>query len=722
MSIGYDSEKRLFHLKGSSFSYVLYVDDDGRLLNLYWGALLPDADLRYLLKSVWDGASFDLRESRLPEELPTRGGGYYGLPAVCAVNAAGDDFGLLRYESHEIRPGKQVPAGLPGVYCENESEADTLVITLRDPLTGLTVQAVYGVLSRFDALTRSLILTNCGASSLTLTHMMSAGTPLYGKDYDLIYLNGAWARERRVVREHLSHASVCVESQRGASGHENNPFIALCEPSATEFIGEVRALTLLYSGSFLARAEVSNADSARISIGLNPEVCRVFLEPGEEFVTPEALMVYSDEGLGGMSRIFHRVIASRVMRGVWRDRERPILINNWEATYFSFNEESLLKIAAKARDAGIELFVLDDGWFGHRDTDNCSLGDWVPDKKKLPGGVRGIAEKINALGLKFGLWFEPEMVSPDSDLYRAHPDWCLHADGRPRTESRNQLILDLSRREVQDYLIDAVGSVLSSAPIAYVKWDMNRNMTWYSSEGIRPERAGEVQHRYLLGLYRILEEITARFPEVLFEGCSGGGGRFDAGMLYYMPQIWTSDDSDAAERLRIQYGTSLVYPPCAMGAHVSACPNHQTGRVTALQTRADVAMSGNFGFELDLNKLSDEEFELICKTVRQVKQYHKVTQNGSFTRLESPFEGNHTVWQFLSADENTLLLCVFRVMAEPNEVPHRVFPRGLDPNARYRRADSGEVYSGAALMHAGLPMERRNGDYVSRIYTLEKLH
>ncbi|MBR0463306.1 MAG: alpha-galactosidase [Clostridia bacterium] len=721
MPVCFDEEKKVFHLQGKTFSYCLYLHPTEGLLNLYWGSRLPDGDIAYLLRSYWTAASFDLPPHRMPTELPTRGTGYFGTPAVCAQTQQGNDVTRLTYVNHRICAGKRKLSGLPAVYTESDDEATTLVITLKDELTGLTVEAEYAVLETLDALTRSLRIVNGGKERLTLTHMQSASVPLYGEDYELINLSGAWARERQVVRTPVGRANIRVESQRGASGHEQNPFIALVKKHTTEDCGPAWAMTLVYSGSFLATSEVNNFYNTRMSIGLNPEVCRWQLDPGEEFQTPEAILVYSAEGLNGMSHRFHEIVRTRIVRGAWRDRVRPILINNWEATYFGFNEELILKIAKAAKEIGVEMFVLDDGWFGKRDRDNCSLGDWVVDRRKLPGGIEGVARQVNEMGLRFGLWFEPEMVSPDSDLYRAHPDWCLHVEGRARTEARQQLILDLSRKEVQDYVIEAVCSVLRSAPIGYVKWDMNRNMTEYFSGDQTPDRQMETQHRYMLGLYRVMEEITSAFPEVLFEGCSGGGGRFDAGFLYYMPQFWTSDDTDAVERLGIQYGTSFVYPPSAMGAHVSACPNHQTGRVTSVKMRADVALGGNFGFELDLNKLTPEELEACREAVETVKSVRETVQKGQFTRLDSPFEGNNAAWQFVGEGGRDVVLCAYQKMAVPNPGCHRVFMRGLDAQARYRDAASGETYSGAALMNAGLPLRPARGDYSSWVYRFERV-
>ncbi len=722
MPISYNEGLRTFHLSAQSFSYCLHVQPDGTLVNLHWGARLSEEDdLTYLMSSFHGGASFDPQTARLPLEVPTRGTGYYGLPAVCALNRQGNDLTCLTYESHEISSGKPALTGLPATYAETKEDASTLVIRLRDHLTGLAVELRYTVFEQLDALTRSMSLTNDGNEPLILSHMMSASVPLYGRDYDLIHLKGAWARERAVVRTPLGQASVRVESQRGASGHEENPFIALTETSATEHQGQVWAMNLVYSGSFLASCEVSNTDNSRLSIGLNPEVCRWRLEKGERFDTPEAVLIYSAEGLNGMSHRFHTLYRTRLCRGVWRDRPRPVLINNWEGTYFDFNEERILAIAERARDIGVELFVLDDGWFGKRNSDNCSLGDWVVNREKLPCGIDGLARQINDLGLMFGLWFEPEMVSPDSDLYRAHPDWCLHVEGRKRTEARQQLILDLSRQEVQDYLIEAVSSVLGSASIGYVKWDMNRNMMEYFSGNQRPERQLETQHRYMLGLYRVLETITSAFPNVLFESCSGGGGRFDAGMLYYMPQTWTSDDTDPVERLCIQYGTSFVYPTSSMGAHVSASPNHQTGRKTSMKMRGDVALGGNFGFELDLSRQTPEDIEEARRMVKDVKRLRTTLQQGQFTRLESPFEGNFAAWQFVSADQMDAVLCCYQRLARPNPFTHRVRMAGLQPDAQYRDAQTGKTYSGAALMHVGLPLPFTKNDYASWVFQFRRV-
>lgn len=721
MSIQFDEKTRSFHLSGQRFSYCLKVAEDGQLLNLYWGARLPQTDLSYLLASFAGGASFDMAEYRLPIESVSRGSGFFGAPLVQAVNEQGDDLTQLRYVSHEIVPGKPALDGLPAVYTESDDEAETLMIRMRDELTGLCAELRYTVMAGYDVLTRAMVLKNEGQGELLITGAQSANVPMYGDDYQLIHLHGGWARERSVQRMPVGKASIRVQSLRGASSHEQNPFVALVKPETTEFAGEAWAMNLVYSGSFQAGTDVNNRALTRLFIGLNPETNRWLLASGDTFTTPEAVLVYSDAGLNAMSQKYHALYRSRLCRGKWRDAPRPVLINNWEGTYFNFDEEKILEIARRAREIEVELFVLDDGWFGKRDQDNCSLGDWVVDRRKLPGGIDGLARKINEMGLKFGLWFEPEMVSPDSDLYRAHPDWCLHVAGRARSEARQQLILDLSRREVQDYIIEAVSAVLRSAPISYVKWDMNRNMTEAFNCTLPAGRKMETQHRYMLGLYRVLDEIVSAFPDVLFESCSGGGGRFDAGMLYYMPQTWTSDDTDPMERLKIQYGTSMAYPPSAMGAHVSASPNHQTARVSSMRTRGEVAIGGNFGFELDLSKLSPEDLATAKALVREVKAIRQTVQQGVFTRLCSPFEENFAAWQFISPDGEQAVLCAYRRLAQPDGPVKRFTLRDLAPDALYRDEQSGTVYPGAVLMHAGLPVQFDWGDYQSRVIRFRKI-
>ena len=715
--IQYNESKMIFHLQGPTYSYLMGVRD-GVLMQYYWGGRLPDDTVEGLIECRGEAASFDTPHSRQPVVVPTQEKGYFGQRAVSVRNPEGDDVLSLRYQGYRILPGKKALRGLPASYAENEGEADTLEIDLKDELTGVAVTLSFTVFHAYDVLARSMVVKNEGDKPFELNDVQSS-MRLPADRYEIIHLKGAWARERQARRVAMGEGTYAIKSRRGASGHENNPFMAIVKPHTTEDQGDVYAMTHVYSGSFSATVDVGIDNEPTMMIGMCSDVFSWQMEPGAVFQSPEALFIYAPDGLNGLSHRMHPFVRQRICRGKWRDLPRPILVNNWEATYFGFNYDKLIAIAKRGAEIGCELFVLDDGWFGKRDSDNCSLGDWVVNEGKLDGGLKRIAESINELGMQFGLWFEPEMVSPDSDLYRAHPDWCLHVDGRDRTECRNQLILDMSRKEVQDYIIDIVCSVLRSAPISYVKWDMNRNMAEGFSCMLPAQQRMESQHRYMLGLYRVLEEITSAFPEVLFESCSGGGGRFDCGMLYYMPQTWTSDDTDARERTRIQYGTSLIYPCSAMGAHVSAVPNHQTGRITSFQTRCDVAMGGNFGFELDLSKQTEEDLATAKKAVEMVKKLRATMQQGVYTRLLNPFENEgRAAWQF--TDDKTVIVCVYVDHQQPNPQPHRVKLAGLDPEAVYVDAENGITASGAALMNLGLIMPVRGGDFATKVYVFEK--
>jgi len=711
-----NTEKNAFHLSGKSFSYCLYTDAKGNLFNLYWGERIPDSDISRLLGDYREAASFDLVEGRLPWELPAFGAGYSYEGAIEAVNFNGDAILCLKYAGYRLEKGKPALEGLPSS-CADDT-AETLVICLEDELTGLQTELMYTVFEGMDVLARSMKVINRGQDTLLLKRMLSCSVPMWGCDYDMLHLNGGHARERRPERHHLNSAISQIESRRGASGHEENPFIALLEPTTTEFRGQVWAATFVYSGSFMAQVSVNNCNNARLSMGLNPDVCSWTLETGEAFQTPEVLLTYSGEGLNGMSHANHDFIRKHIIRGEWQRKPRPVLVNNWEGTYFNFDEDKLIAIAEAGAELGVELFVLDDGWFGKRNSDNCSLGDWYVNTEKLPHGIKGVSDRVHALGMLFGLWFEPEMISPDSDLYRAHPDWCLHAKGRARTEARQQLILDLSRRDVQDYIIKTISDILARDGVDYVKWDMNRNMTEPYSALLPAGRQSEVQHRYMLGLYRVYDEIMKAFPKVLFEGCSGGGGRFDLGTLCYMPQIWTSDDTDAVERLGIQYGTSIVYPAAAMGAHLSAVPNHQTTRVTDFEMRANVALAGNFGFELDLTRFTDEEKRQAAEAVSRIKRLRGTLQQGEFTRLESPFEGNYTAWQFISEDRQQVIFCAYKLMEQPNLPVHRVRLAGLERGAVYEA--NGRAYTGGELMSIGFTLPDSRGDFKSFVVEFTK--
>ena len=550
--------------------------------------------------------------------------------------------------------------------------------------------------------------------------MLSANVDFNHSEFDFIQLSGAWARERHIVRTPLRSGGQCVESRRGASSHAQNPFMALVSHEANEDVGDVYGFNLIYSGNFLANVEVDMHNNSRAQIGINPFDFTWNLESKQEFQTPEVVMVYSPNGLTGMSHIYHDLYRERLARGSYRDKERPILINNWEATYFDFDNEKIKEIAKEASDLGIELFVLDDGWFGERNSDDSSLGDWFVNENKIKCGLNSLVKDINDLGMKFGLWFEPEMISPNSNLYREHPDWCIHIENRTRSLARKQLVLDLSRDEVCDAVIKMITDVLKSAPISYVKWDMNRNITELGSPAWPPKKQKELAHRYMLGLYKILENITSNFPDILFESCSGGGGRFDPGMLYYMPQTWTSDDTDAIERLKIQEGTSLVYPSISMGSHVSAVPNHQVNRITPLSTRGIVAMAGSFGYELDVTKMTDIEKEEVKKQIELYKSIRKVVQFGDLYRLKSPFKSNEVSWMTLSKDKEFAIVSYVKQYSEVNKIPGRLKLKALDENSLYEIIETKEVFGGDELMYIGLEIGELIGDYVSKMWTLKK--
>jgi len=727
MSISYNEENKIFHLQAGNTSYAMQIYKDGYLAHLYWGKRVKNINsdnIMMLKERTSFSANPDINDKTfsldtLPQEYPAYGNTDFRTPAYQFQLENGTTITDLRYKSHRIFKGKPKLQGLPATYVENEDEAETLEIVLFDNLIGLKVVLLYTAFEDFNAITRSVRFINEGKENLKLLRGLSMSVDFARDDFDFMHLFGSWARERHIVREPLRPGIQAIDSRRGASSHEHNPFVALLSKDCTEEYGEIYGVNLVYSGNFLAQAEINMYKTTRLSIGINPFDFSWLLNKGESFQTPEAVMVYSSNGIGEMSRTYHKLYRTRLCRGKFRDKTRPVLVNNWEATYFNFNAEKIENIAKDAKELGIELFVLDDGWFGHRNDDTSSLGDWVVDKNKLPNGLEDLANRVHNLGLQFGLWFEPEMISPDSDLYRKHPDWCLHVPNRPRSTARSQLILDLSREDVCDYIINAVSSILKTVPINYVKWDMNRNMTEIGSANLPPERQRETAHRYMLGLYKVMDVITSSFPDVLFEGCSGGGGRFDAGILYYMPQIWTSDDTDAVERLKIQYGTSIVYPVSTIGAHVSAVPNHQVFRNTSLKMRGYVAMSGNFGYELDLTKFTDEEKKEVKEQIAMYKELREFIQFGDMYRLKSPFEGNETAWIFVSEDKENAFAAYFKILAEPNAPVRRLTLRGLDPNKNYVIEGKDGIYGGDELMNIGVPIPDLQGDFKSVVWRIK---
>ena len=737
MGIQFDAATSTFTLQTARTTYRMRVDERGRLLHMYYGRRIGRGDLRELYPPADHGFSPDYYPCRrrrgvspdvLPQEYTGCNVGDFRLSCLVVrdgmTGAAGADF---LYDSHEITPGKYTLEGLPCAHDE-DSEAETLCIRMKDPVTGLVLVLLYGVFARQDVITRAVRLENAGTAPLRLEKAASACLDLPFGDWDLVHFHGRHAMERKMERTPLPHAITTVSSTRGASSHHHNPFVILCDHTATEDHGLCYGVMPVYSGSHRTDIEVDQNGLTRLVTGLHDERFSWQLEPGESFTAPEVLLCCTPDGLGDLSRHYHTFLRRNICRSPFRYARRPVLINNWEATYFDFNTESICRIAEKAASLGVEMMVLDDGWFGKRDDDNTGLGDWFVNEKKLPGGLQPLIERVNALGMKFGLWVEPEMVSEDSDLYRAHPDWALTLPGRTPAMGRNQLVLDMGRPEVVDYLTQRLSTLLRENHIEYIKWDMNRNMSDVYSRALPPERQGETTHRYMLGVYKLLDRLTTAFPHVLFEGCAGGGGRFDAGMLCYFPQIWCSDNTDAIERLSIQHGTSFGYPVSCMGAHVSACPNHQTGRTVPLWTRAVVAMSGTFGYELDLGRLTDEECDQVRDQIKTFQRYYDVIQNGAYYRLSDPDrQPRYVAWQTVTPTESLVSLVLTH--PEANARPLHLCLKGLEEDALYKvdelnvygvtatpesgdnpASQVGAVCSGSMLMYAGYILPHLIGD------------
>lgn len=739
-----------FHLTNGAVSYIITVLRGGQLGHLYYGKALRDRDsfshmleirIRSMAPCSFEGDR-DFSMEHIKQEYPSYGHGDMRFPAYEILQRDGSRITELVYQSYRIYQGKEGLDGLPSTYTAGCEEASTLEITLRDEWIKTDLVLTYTIYEDRPVITRHARFICGNEDGIVLNSAMSASVDLPDRDFTMVELTGAWARERSVKERRLEHGIQSVYSMRGCSSNNYNPFLALKRPEADEDTGEVYGFSLVYSGNFLAQAEVDTYDVTRVMLGIHPNCFTWPLKQGEQFETPEVVMVYSDAGLGGMSRAYHDLYRHRLARGPWRDRPRPILINNWEATYFDFNEDKILELASAAARLGVELFVLDDGWFGKRDNSKSSLGDWTPYRDKLPEGVGALARKIEKLGMKFGLWIEPEMINKDSNLYRTHPDFMLSTPGRSSCHGRNQFVLDFSRKEVVDCIFGMLCDVLDDAPVSYIKWDMNRCMTEVYSHDCPPEEQGKVFHKYILGVYNLYERLIARYPGILFESCASGGARFDPGMMYYAPQCWTSDDTDAVERLKIQYGTSMVYPLSSMGAHVSAVPNHQVLRTTPIETRANVAMFGTFGYELDLNRLTEEELGKIEEQIRFMKEYREIIQFGGFYRLISPFEGqgNVTAWMVVSRDRKTALVGYYRILEPVNVGYKKIRLSGLDSGFLYHISihDKGlhggftdmDVY-GDELMNSGLMVsdassgdnkekyDGANGDYQSRIYVLK---
>lgn len=742
MAIQFHEKAREFHLYNKEVSYIMKIMENGQIENLYYGKRIKDReDFSYLHEEI----SRPLTSVNVPEpgvlsmeytkqEYPSYGTGDYRSPAFTVLQEDGSRISAFAYVGHNIFNGKKELKPLPATYTESDEEAQTLEIILYDDLIDTELVLSYTIYEAYPVITRNARFTQKGTEKIVLERALSMSMEFGDMDFEMVHLAGAWARERYVKTRKLEMGIQSIQNLHGTgSSAEHNPFLALKRPHTTESQGEVYGFSLVYSGNFLAQTEVTTFDLTRVTMGIHPEGFSWELNQGETFQTPEVVMVYSDQGLNKMSQVYHRLYRTRLMRGYWRDKARPILLNNWEATYFDFNEEKILNIAKKAKEVGVELFVLDDGWFGARNDDYRGLGDWYVNLEKLPDGISGLSRKIEALGLKFGLWVELEMVNKDSDLYRAHPDWIIGAPGRFESHGRHQHVLDFSRKEVVDYIYEMISKVLRESSISYIKWDMNRYMSEPYSRGASAAHQGMVMHKYILGVYDLYTRLTTEFPEILFESCASGGARFDPAMLYFAPQTWTSDDTDASERVKIQYGTSMVYPVVSMGSHVSAVPNHQLLRTTPLETRGNVAYFGTFGYELDLNLLSDEEIEMVKKQITFMKQYRDLIQvEGDFYRMLSPFAGNDAAWMVVSRDQTEAIAGFYQRLNKINASWLRLRLQGLSEDSLYEvsRNVLGETkfYQayGSELMYAGIPIDReelneKGGDFASLLYVLKKI-
>lgn len=707
MSIQVNASNRLFHLQTKHTSYVFHVIEDGSLGQLYYGPKIPFKD---------DYANLNTREEHdctntrtdedvefqaelLKQEYAGLGKGDYRYPAFQITYPNGSRTSEFQYRDYELKDGKARLTGLPSTFADDSNDSQTLTVKLADG--DLELQLHYTIFADEDVIVRSTTFVNHG-KTVFLNRALSAQLDLPDANYDFIQFAGSWSRERHLHRSHLRPGTQSISSLRTASSHQENPFFMLARPHTDNNQGAVFGFNFVYSGNFLDSVEVDQFDTTRVLIGINPDEFGWKLNSGDSFQTPEVIFSYTDNGFNALSQQLGAFYAQHLINPHFTHQERPILINNWEATFMDFTEDKLMPIVERAKELGIEMFVLDDGWFGHRDDDRSSLGDWFVDEKKFNHGIAGFAKRVHDLDMKFGLWFEPEMISIDSKLYQTHPEWMIKTPGRGQTPGRHQFVLDMSRQEVVDYLFGLMSHIIQDAKLDYIKWDMNRNITEMYGADLPADQQLEFSHRYILGVYDLYDRLTKAFPDVLFESCASGGGRFDLGMMYYAPQAWCSDDTDAIERIKIQDGTSYGYTPSMWGAHVSAVPNDQVGRLTSIDTRAKVAYFGAFGYELDVTELSDEEQATIKQQVAFYKQYRKLFQFGTFYRLETPDTSDNVYgWETVSPDKQTAIGMRYQILNGANPAYIRYYFKGLDPERHYTVNDGSEVFSGAELMNAG---------------------
>ncbi|EOU1649284.1 MAG: alpha-galactosidase [Clostridium perfringens] len=735
MPIIFHKELKEFHLYNKEISYIIHILPNGHVGNLYFGKKIDpyktynhlfEGIYRPLAAYVYEGDNkFSLQNTR--QEYPTFGLSDFRKGAFLIKQENGSEISDFKYESHKIIEGKLKLKGLPQTYVENKEDATTLEITLLDEVIKSKLKLYFTIFEDRAVITRSASFLNLSNKSINIEKAMSFNLDLPDSNYNMIQLNGAWGRERHVHDRSIKEGTQGFYSLKGASSAEFNPFLALRRPNTDEFSGEVIGFSLVYSGNFMAEIDVDTYNQTRIMMGIHPDRFSWPLNLNEEFYTPEVVIVYSDKGLNYMSQVYHSLYRECLMRGKWKDSVRPILLNSWEALSFSIDEEKIKELATNASKLGVELFVLDDGWFGKRNNDNAGLGDWTVNKEKFPNGLNEIIEYINKLGMDFGIWIEPEMVNKDSELYRSHPDWIIHDPNRKPSHTRNQYTLDFSRDEVVDHIYNQIEKLLSDYNISYVKWDMNRYITECYSKDKGANLQGTVYHKYILNVYKLYDKLTTRFPNILFESCSSGGARFDPGMLYYAPQTWTSDNTDAMERIKIQYGSSLVYPLISMGSHVSESPNQQVFRETALETRANVAYFGNLGYELDVNRLWDVEKEEIKKQIQFYKENREVFQFGEFYRIKNPYNNNISAWMVKSNDEKTIILGCYKLLNHANEGKERVKLFGLDKDGDYKLSYPYEKeFKGDELMNVGISMNddyfcNSGNDFSSVLYLLRKI-
>lgn len=734
--IEFNKENQIFRLETQASTYCIKIADDF-VCHAYYGPKLANDDVTYLTRIDEPPFTPGKNEREMhsfldcvPQELPADGLGDFRESAVSVTDSQGRNGVFVKYVSYKITKGAKKINGLPCVFSENEEDCSTLEILCEDPVLKLQINLIYVVFEKIDAIVRSVYFKNKGNQTLFIKKALSASFDMDNEDFDVITLHGSWARERQISRHSVHLGKQGVVSMRGETSHQEHPFVAVLNKNSGWNEGNVYAMNFIYSGNFSSCVQLNQFDSIRVNMGINSENFCWKLNENEEFFTPQVVLAFSQNGLNGTSHVFHELYKNHLIRSPYKSKPRPILINNWEATYFNFDTEKLLEIAKEAAKSGIEMLVMDDGWFGKRNSDNCSLGDWTVNEEKIKGGLKNLVCEVNKLGLKFGIWFEPEMISPKSNLFTEHPDWAIQIPGRKPGLSREQLVLDITRKEVRDYAYNCVSSILKSANIEYVKWDMNRQLSDIGSICLSKDQTGEFYHRYVLSLYEMQERLVNEFPDLLLENCSGGGARFDPGMLYFSPQIWCSDDTDAIERLGIQEGTLLMYPASTIGSHVSVCPNHACGRNTPFKTRGYVAMTGTFGYELDITKLSEDEKNMISHQIELYKKYNEIIQNGDYYKIASYAENNNfDCWQFVKKDKSQAIVTFVQVLNHPNYKSRFIKINGLDENKNYKIEFIDEnqdenppsILSGLTLKNAGLKIKRPWGDFESRLIQITRI-